>query len=570
MPASSSQQILSDHKRLILPTVLFIVAVLIRLPGLTWGLKDSQHNQSLHPDEELNFRVSRLIEPARLSFTPGFYSYGTLYLTAMRVAGDVAFAYSGGSDHPEMDWDYIRKGELAGRVVSLISGSLLCVVMFFAARRITSDAGAAAAAASLAVAPALVVHSRFATVDVFATLFVALAALYALRLLVDADPPWMRCAVLAGICAGLSAGTKYTGGLALLMPLAAIGLRRPPRGVALAGAATLAAALAFVVSTPGCVLDSARFMHDFTYEMGHAASGHGMVFTGTSIGYAYHLSNLFLGLGLILTLLGLGALVWASVRRQQWVWVLLAFSIPYYLVIGHAEVKFMRYVFPVTIGLAAGVGYAVGEGQRLGKGYRALVALGILGLGGIDAGGLRGAWFFTSAMIGPDHRELVKPNLKTQGWPAPGEAPTGPLDVNVGLVSDPWFWSPTIYPDVTMARFIPAAIRKARLDSSSHPHAVVYAPSDGSQSEPYDPGLIAAGRGPEYIAYSDFEVMYVDRVSKMPHVPANFLVDVARYKAFMAALQRYYRLDVQYGNVGDMVEDMRYVMPTVYVWIRKA
>jgi len=569
---SSNQRTSFDLKRLILPAILFLVALLIRLPGLTWGLKDDQHNQSLHPDEELNFRVSRAIEPAHLSFTPGFYNYGTLYLTAFRVASDFAFAYSGGSDHPDMDWDYIRKGELAGRVVSMLAGSLLCVVVFFAARRFTSDIGAMAAGLCMAVAPALVVHSRFATVDVFATLFVALAALYALRLLVDENPQWVKCAILAGICAGLSAGTKYTGGLAVLMPLAAIALRRPPKALMLGAASALAAVLAFIVSTPGCLLDTAAFMRDFNYERVHSQTGQGMVFTGTLPGYLYHLDNLFLGMGFILTLLGFGALVWAAVRKERWVWVLLAFALPYYILIGRAEVKFMRYVFPVTLALAAGVGYAVGEGHRLRKGYGALVALGIFGIGGIGPGGLRGAWFFTSAMIGPDNRELVKPNLKKEGWEAPGEVLFDPdgksADVNVGLVSDPWFWSPTLYRDTALGRFIPAAIRKERLDASAHPHAEVYTPFDGSEAKSYDPGLIA--QQPEYIAYSDFELMYVERVSKMEHVPDDFIDDVARYKEFRAALERDYKPDVQYGSSGDMVEDMRYVMPTVYVWIRKS
>ncbi|HLK17186.1 MAG TPA: phospholipid carrier-dependent glycosyltransferase, partial [Fimbriimonadaceae bacterium] len=366
-----------EPRLLLLPGILFVVALLIRLPGITWGLKDEQHNQSLHPDEEVNFRVTRAIEPAHLSFTPGFYRYGTLYLTAMRVAEDVAYGYSGGSEHPEGDWDYIRTGELAGRVVSALAGSLLCVVAYFTSLRFTSKLGACAAAATLAVAPGLAVHSRFATVDVFATLFVALAALYAVRLLLDENPPWIRCAILGGICAGLSAGTKYTGGLALLMPLAAIVLRRPAKPLLLGAASIVASLAAFVVSTPGCLLDTQRFVQDVTDEMKHVAIGHGMVFTGTSSGFLYHLSNLFLGVGILLTLLGIGGLIWAAITKQRWAWVVLAFALPYYVVIGRQEVKFLRYTFPLTVALAAGVGYAVGEGDRRSGGYRSLVALGI-------------------------------------------------------------------------------------------------------------------------------------------------------------------------------------------------
>ncbi len=397
MSESPNPPVSFDRKRLIVPLVLLLLAVLIRLPGITWGLKDSLHNQSFHPDEELNFRHSREIEPAHLSFIaapqgyPDFYSYGTLYLTTMRIVDDVMFGYGGGSDHPNDDWDYIRRGELGGRIISLLAGSLLCVVVYFTCKRFTTELGAIAAALTLAVAPALVVHSRFATVDVFATLFVALSGLYAVKLLLDEDPKWRKLAILAGVCVGLSArGPKVWRMRALAwMPLLALAIRRPPKALILGSVTVLSSVVAFVVSTPGCLLDTAKFVKDVEFEATHVRQGHGMVFTGTSSGYFYHLSNLCLGVGMILLFLGLGALVWAIWQKKTWAWVLLAFALPYYLTIGSAEVKFMRYVFPLTVAIAAGVGYAVGEGHRLGKGYRALVAVGILGLGGIEGGGLR-------------------------------------------------------------------------------------------------------------------------------------------------------------------------------------
>lgn len=563
MSEPSSPKVLFDRKQWILPALLFLVAVLIRLPGLTWGLKDDQHNQSFHPDEELNYRVSRRIEPTHLKFTPDFYRYGTVYFTALRIAGDIAYGYGGGSDHPDSDWDYIRRGELAGRVITALSGALLCVTAYFLCLRFAGQLGAAASSLVLAVAPGLVVHSRFATVDVLATLFVALSGLYAIRLLLDEDPPWLKVAVLAGVFAGLSAGTKYTGALALLMPIAAIWLRRPPKPLQLTLASAVACVLTFIVSTPGCLLQSDVFLHDVQDEMKHTATGHGMVFTGTSSGFIFHLSNLCLGVGIILTFLGVGSLLWAATKKQHWALVLLAFALPYYVLIGRAEVKFMRYVFPLTVSVAAGVGYAVNEGQRRGKGGRALVALGILGIGGLDAGGLRGAWFFTSAMLAPDSRELVKPRVLA--------APHPSGDVTVGLITDPWFWSPTLYPDITVGMVSPET-KQRLMNSSQDPHVVRYVPIDGSPAVNYDSRLITESK-PDYVTYSDFESLYVERVARLgiaiENLPPDQAADVDRYKQFRSALQSAYVLDAQYGNSGDMVEDMRYVMPTVYVWKRK-
>ncbi len=77
----------------------------------------------------------------------------------------------------------------------------------------------------------------------------------------------------------------------------------------------------------------------------------------------------------------------------------------------------------------------------------------------------------------------------------------------------------------------------------------------------YDPRLVTDVK-PDYIAYSDFEAMYMERVMRMPTIPDNLAPDVERYKVFKAALEKDYKPWRQYGDWEDMVEDMRYVMPS--------
>ena len=106
---------MESRRRLpLLPLAIFLIAFLVRLPGIGWGLKNDLRNASLHPDETPNFGYSRSVVPALGRFTPGFYNYGTLYLTAFSIASDVATGYTGApktkegfswTDPAKTDWD---------------------------------------------------------------------------------------------------------------------------------------------------------------------------------------------------------------------------------------------------------------------------------------------------------------------------------------------------------------------------------------------------------------------------------------------------------------------------------
>ena len=231
-----------------LPIVVFLIALLIRLPGIGWGLKNDLHNQSYHPDETMIWSWSQAIEPTKLSFTPGAYNYGTVYLSMLRIAGDVTAGYTGGFDvkNPDSIWSFASRVHIAGRILSTFAGAGTVLVVFLLLRRRIGDLGATMGALLIAVAPGHVMHSRFQTVDVVATFFLALSALFALRLLDRAEEDsGVKDAILAGLFAGLSAGTKYTGVLAIFTLLAVLALARrrhlPKEGAIGIGVAALSA-----------------------------------------------------------------------------------------------------------------------------------------------------------------------------------------------------------------------------------------------------------------------------------------------------------------------------------------
>lgn len=543
----------------LLPLAVFLVALLIRLPGLGWGLKSDIRNASLHPDETPNFGFSRGVNPVLGQLTPGFYSYGTLYLSTLHIASDVASGYTGGpktkegwswNDPSKTDWGWVSRCILAGRVVSVLAGASTALVAFLLACRISGRTAGLLAGAFIAIAPAHVVHSRFQTPDVLASALIGGALLFAVRTLESRDEkarlsPTTWC----GILAGLSAGVKYTGILVLLALYAALALRKNSDRLRQAFVATIVALGAFLVTTPGVLLETPRFLHDFAFEMQHTATGQELFFSGTSNGFVYHLTNLSMGIGLLLTLMGIAGIGWAAYRRHPWAIVLLAFLLPYYVLIGRAEVKYMRYTFPLYVGLAVGFGYAVSAAQRRGHWGKAAVASAIVGVGGIPGGGIHDALPLTLGMMREDPRDEAGRFLRAQ---------TG----TVGLARDPWYWSASLVPNGAAPRSYWPAIR-SELSSSR----VLYPLTpEGSQTY-FDRTLFDAK--PDRIALSSFEFDYPEHLRGRSDLPPDEASRVAAANAWVDRLRQEYAVERSFGIPGYGIEDMDYVRPTVTIWKRK-
>ena len=192
--------------------------------------------------------------------------------------------------------------------------------------------------------------SHWVTTDVPLTFLVALATLYALRYWRDGH---RADAGAAGLVAGLATSMKYPGGLAFLGLLVAHALRRPagPAWRRVVGRDTvLAAALGtvgFVLGTPFALLTPVAFARGVLDELREVNT----VQFGNEAdvpGYLFHLAySLPQAMGWPLYLLALAGLGWALVRRGGREAILLAFAVPYLLVIATWSSRFERYVIPL-------------------------------------------------------------------------------------------------------------------------------------------------------------------------------------------------------------------------------
>lgn len=530
---------LHRYKSVGLWTALFVLGLGVRLVGIGWGLPNAERYYSYHPDEWLILLASYFtINPYAGEFLPGFYNYGTLpmYLWSVWLHWLSAAGVIGGlpeSPTPAQIAELRAQLYLWARVLVALMGAGTAVVI---GRTLTLVAGVQAGAIAglaIAFAPALVVHSGFMTVDVPTTFFVSLAFYQAVALTVSSRP--LRTLLWGAFWAGCAAGCKYNAGLALLAPLVSVWmLRKMPVGrrVAWSLAAMGVAGLTFALVCPGIWADSERFWSHFWYEVRHVGQGHGEIFTDTGLGWLYHISpNLSTGfgaIGLVASLLG-----WAVYgRRLPALWGILAASAAYYLLIGAAEVRFLRYTFPLFPTLAIGVGLLWGNAS-----FSLLKLLAFAPL----------LWQLLSAtslllcMRRPDARDQAVQWVRTNL----------PPETRIGFPTVPWFYTPPLFPETGELRW-QDRLKYAR---NVRPYRLIPLAPPEWNAEALQATL------PEYLIISEFEERDVQRIGRTD------------YRAFMQIVNERYTLEQTFtneppllGRKPSMPHDLLYICPQVKVY----
>jgi dolichyl-phosphate-mannose-protein mannosyltransferase len=572
----------------ILLLVTVILGLALRTLGLGWGLPQPEREYPYHPDEpEMALAVLR-VDFAALQLSPRFFNYGSLsiYLDRLAVnaasrAGWVHLASGSREEVAQMIGSVIR----VGRWLTVLMGVLTLLVTAALGVRLFGPRAGALAALLLALAPLHLAQGHYFTVDVPATLWTTLCLLFCAGSLRRPDRGMLA---LAGACAGLAASTKYNAGVVLLAPLytLAVTWRRPEWYASDRAAALiytpLAAAAAFLLTTPGIVIDSGRFWNDFHYELHHAATGHGLVFANTPPAWQFHLTrSLPEGLGLPLALASLAGVVWAVARHTPEDGLLLVFALPYYLLIGGAEIKFARYVVPIlpVLLLFAARLLAGEEGKRRGDRETEGQSEGNRGPFGTRdhpvASSLRPPvlsllraavliivllWTaaYSVAMAAVFMRE--DPRDQAARW-VQEHRRSGD---RVGLAGEPWFYTPPLTPALGCTHALERACGE-RLPGW------ILAPRPGQGALPL---AVLARERPKYVLASEFE--YAD--------PLRLQQEKRRTDgttALMTALGRRYRLVRMCRNrpsLGPLrwfedrppVHDLLYPMPDVKIYERRA
>lgn len=331
-----------------------LAAIALRAPAVFNGLPYVSH-----PDEPTNFRVARnMVEHG--SALPHFYRYPSLLFDleaatrGLLVAAGRIFGFWSAAENVGLNTD---PGPGSNRVegpiswvvarllILLISTAGVALVASLAYRLSSSRAigfvgGALAATSGISIATGSVITPD-ALAGTLATAVVAAGVVLVAR------PPSTvaaahRWALWSGVLLGLATAAKYNNALLAVLLAVAIGLAGRASLVGRRQVAWLAAAsvATFILTTPGLLLDTSRFIDDLGYELRHYATGHagaeGSAFSA-NLGFLWHSEVLAIPL----------ALIGLVLYRKRAVLVLAAWPTIYLLAIGMNQVRFARNLTPV-------------------------------------------------------------------------------------------------------------------------------------------------------------------------------------------------------------------------------
>lgn len=555
---------------LLLAGMVLAVALAARLIGLSWGLPNEIRHQSLHPDELLILRHAQM----KPFFKPEFYNYGTLYLTLLKTGGTVGTLTGHIPSPDEEPWRTDRAWHLVGRLISACLGAFSTLFVFFALRYVVALWAAVIGALVFALAPGHTVHSHFQTTDVTATFFIAMGVWLFVKWISTGCPAQWNYAVGLGMVSGLAGSTKYIGILFILPVIGAGFVHLTHSRLLWCGVAGVSCLIAFLIGTPGIVLESEAFWSAFIYEWHHTAEGHGIVFSQTPSGWVFHGINLMSAFSPLATIIGIIGLGVGLIKREKWA-LLLLFGVFYYIVIARAEVKFLRYVLPLLPLLAFGVGITFHASHAKGASLRVLNGLALIALA-FSMQGANGTVRLLDFLTTPDPRDRAALWLREEMEKRPS--------ATVGFVTDPWFYTPPLFPDT--------GIFSLRADSGEVLHG---ADSRLYAMRKYDSRLLRYGEihssredwdsrllseyNPTFVVFSSFEFLDYDRIQhqNMRNFLARLLKDYSLIAIFWGREPLFFTPNPQtpltYADVKKiftsrfpLLHDMMYIQPTILVF----
>ena len=514
--------------------LLLAFAFIPRFYGIQWGLPTTSHYFSYHPDEGINAGVVSTLLSG--SANPHFFNYPSLlfYLTEglYKLFGALWASAQGGTI-----WAQNAAIILCGRTIVTFAGILTIPFVYFLARKHWGEWPGFWAGLALAFAPLHIVQSHYFTVDVLAAFWIVVCLHFASR--IWADRPYRIEYIMAGLTAGLAASTKYNAALVFLAVMVAHyflikdkekGKRFFDGRLALALGSFIAA---FALTSPYVLLDFGAAWKDISYELRHVATGHGFVFAGLGPGWLAQAQNLWVGLGPAVLVLGLLGLVWALLKKDRGALIIWAFLLPAFLVIAGGKVHFARYALPLAPALVCGLAVPIALSRaRSAKALWTLLALASI----VFSLGL--AWPLVRIMSRSDIRDEAMHTIDHKT----------PLYAKMGLVEEPWFYSPPI------AKYNGGPAYKALFwKNPPNTYELFITGRDAKKlAEVY----------PDYFITTDFELD--DALRAQDPATIAFVAELNKLYEKVATFTR------DYGpieRVGRAPHDMRYIAPRIDVWM---
>ncbi|MSQ14415.1 MAG: phospholipid carrier-dependent glycosyltransferase [Dehalococcoidia bacterium] len=348
---------------------LLLLALSLRMYGIDWD-----NGKLFHPDEraillkvwEINLPVpvnfSQLLDPNNSTINPRWFAYGSFPLYLLKVCAHLlSFLKS------ELSGSDLR---LVGRTISALFDTGTVFLVFLLGSMLYSRRTGLLAAAFAAFSVLQIQSAHFVTSDPILTFFIVAAVLSGVYV---AQAGTKRASVLMGLAVGLGLATKISIAPIFITVIAAhlLYLLRAPTGEvspsrSIEDRAVRAfdgliltvgvAAVIFLLAQPYALIDRDKFVADTKEQSEMVTRTRDYPYTRQyedTTPYIYQIfqtTNWGLGAPLgVLSWLGLGFITLrAAVKRRTSDMLILSWALPYFILAGAFQVKFMRYMLPLT------------------------------------------------------------------------------------------------------------------------------------------------------------------------------------------------------------------------------
>ena len=368
------------------PILIAVLALCLRLYGINWD-----NGYLFHPDERaILFHVNdmswpsdgawaTLLNPVESPLNPHWFPYGSLPMYMALIAKTVI------SPITHIDFHDMS---ILGRILSSLADVGTVTVVYFLGRRLYSKSVGLLASLLTALSVLHIQLSHFYAVDTFLSLFVLTSVYFMSRIM---DRGRRKDYILAGIFLGLALASKIS-----ILPIFFTFFIAHALSSNITKSSTMldsrpmlpnnrifnvnlllgftVSIFVFFIATPYAFLDWSRpnpcdipipflkflennyFACDIGAQYNMARGSSGLPFTQQYIGtmpYIYQMKQMVLfGLGLPLGIISCVAIFFScslAIRQRGRADILmLAWVLPFFLLTGYLEVKFLRYMLPLT------------------------------------------------------------------------------------------------------------------------------------------------------------------------------------------------------------------------------
>jgi hypothetical protein len=338
--------------------VIFLLALVLRLWGINFGLGLNYHNDE---GRKIN-DISSLVSGNTLTDIRSFRHPVFMRRYAAAVVSTVQVVTSSKLDYPRI--------HLISRISIAFLGALTVIPLYFLGKLLISRNAGLLAAIILAVVPTHVVHSHYIKEDIPLTFWLVLFLLAAIHVIRSGDKKYY---IFAGLMGGLALSTKYTAVALVTVPLFAAHLLNIHRKEDIKWysikffvrslidyrlwIAFLAMILVSIAVNIEFFMNLKQFLGGLSYEFLHAARGHQDVgIPSLPLFLSFHLRfSLWPGMTpllLIMSFCGILAALWMNrkeTKRLLEIFYLLFALLVFYLTVELSLLKplgYERYVLP--------------------------------------------------------------------------------------------------------------------------------------------------------------------------------------------------------------------------------